>query len=323
MQEPLTRLLIVTQYDDEPTKTRRPRGMPVHPVLEAMLREYRDYWWPVLYGRKPKPDDFIVPLRGRGRARADAERGCRNANTMLKQLHADCERLGLRLRRQHDLRRTCISMARGDGADKHALKACTHGEKGDVMDDYTTWDWRDLCRAISCLQFALPASEPTLRLAALDPVASRQGWNTAGRAALRGRMAPALTPTAKASVGGGVSARNLETKRVTPTGIEAGGQVGFSPETSTVCETRAGARVAKSAANQRAVDEALTPGASELDMRDALLAGAAALLDGRVVELHERARLATVLELAARRFESLAAEERAKPSKQHRRRPAG
>lgn len=122
------------------------------------------------------------------------------------------------------MRRSLISLARGDGANKAALKACTHGDRGDIMDDYTTWDWRDLCAAVGCLQFELPRRDPALRLAALDPVASRQGWNAAARRAPSERnrrgSVPALTPTAKASVGGGVSARNLLTNVATPTGIE-------------------------------------------------------------------------------------------------------
>jgi hypothetical protein len=36
--------------------------MPVHPVLEAMLREWPDVGWPQMMGREPTPDDLSVPM---------------------------------------------------------------------------------------------------------------------------------------------------------------------------------------------------------------------------------------------------------------------
>lgn len=51
-----------------------------------------------------------------------------------KQLDA----LGLPHRRVHDLRRTFISLAREDGADKDLLRRGTHQPPKDVMELYTT-----------------------------------------------------------------------------------------------------------------------------------------------------------------------------------------
>ena len=39
----------------------------------------------------------------------------------------------LRHRRVHDLRRTGITLARQDGADKDVLRFCTHGGPEDIM----------------------------------------------------------------------------------------------------------------------------------------------------------------------------------------------
>ena len=58
----------------------------------------------------PQPDDPIVPSR-RG--------GVRNRHRSRDNLLDDLRRLGLRHRRQHDLRRTFITLARVDGAQRH------------------------------------------------------------------------------------------------------------------------------------------------------------------------------------------------------------
>jgi integrase len=73
--------------------------------------------------RTPEPDDLIIPSRlGRNR----------NVNHMLRRFHQDLARLGLRKRRQHDLRRTFISLCLADGARKDVLRWITHGPNGVV-----------------------------------------------------------------------------------------------------------------------------------------------------------------------------------------------
>jgi hypothetical protein len=78
---------------------------------------------------------------------------------MLKKFHQDMVRLGLRTRRQHDLRRTFISFCLGDGASKDILRWITHAPEGDVIDDYTTLVWKPLCREVAKLQIRLPGRE--------------------------------------------------------------------------------------------------------------------------------------------------------------------
>lgn len=73
-------------------------------------------------------------------------------SAMYKRFRQDCDRLEIPRRRQHDTRRTFITLARSDGADRQVLKAITHGDRGDVFDMYTSWPWETVCRAVSCLR---------------------------------------------------------------------------------------------------------------------------------------------------------------------------
>jgi integrase len=155
--EPLGRLTIAKSYNtklkiEKSVKTKVPRAVPVHPALAALLAEWRLGGWSQLMGREPRADDLIVPSRlGNNRS----------ANHMLKKFHEDLERLGLRVRRQHDLRRTFISLCLGDGASKDIRRWITHAPEGDVVDDYTTLVWQPLCREVAKLQISLPKREQT------------------------------------------------------------------------------------------------------------------------------------------------------------------
>jgi integrase len=146
--EPLGRLTVATQIGDDRAsvralKTETPRAVPVHPTLAAILAEWRLGGFGRMLGRSPREDDWIVPSR-RGKARA--------VRHTLSKLHEDLDRVGLRARRTHDLRRTLITLARADGAPRDALQAVTHGPRGDVLDQYTSWPWPTLCAAVSCLR---------------------------------------------------------------------------------------------------------------------------------------------------------------------------
>jgi integrase len=145
--KPLGKLSIDTSYStkklaEKSTKTEVPREMPVHPLLASLLAPWRASGWGEMMGRAPAADDLIVPSReGRNR----------NANHMLKRFHQDLERIGLRIRRQHDARRTFISLAREGGAGD-LLKWCTHGAGSSIQDLYTTPSWAKLCAEVMCVQ---------------------------------------------------------------------------------------------------------------------------------------------------------------------------
>lgn len=138
-----------TRYKVEKgTKTERPRRVPVSPLLARLLAHWKLSGWTAMYGRKPTPDDLIVPSRGQG----ERQPTYRSANHMLKKFHKDLARLGLRLRRLHDTRRTWLSLVRGEGANETHARWIAYGPGPSVMDDYTTLPWATLCRVVDGLR---------------------------------------------------------------------------------------------------------------------------------------------------------------------------
>ncbi len=152
--DPLARLWVAGSYStkakaEKLTKTEVPRAVPVIPELDVMLEQWRAVGWVELRGRKPEADDLVCPSR----------RGvCRSVNHGRKKLAQDLERLGLRDRRQHDLRRTFVSLARAGGADEGLLKWITHGPPATVLDSYTTLPWPTLCAQLHGLHLQLTYS---------------------------------------------------------------------------------------------------------------------------------------------------------------------
>jgi hypothetical protein len=149
--EPLGRLLVAASWStthriEKSTKTEQPRAVPVHPVLAKILAAWKLGGYAIMRGGAPGPDDLVVPaLRG----------GFRSRHHALDHFHGDLDRLGLRRRRQHDLRRTMISLARADGAAKDVLQTVTHGARGDIMDSYTTLPWANVCQEVAKLRVQL------------------------------------------------------------------------------------------------------------------------------------------------------------------------
>jgi len=137
------------------TKTNVPREIPVHPTLAAILAQWKLTGFQFVFGRQPRPEDLIVPTRtNRVRTRDEAQKG----------FLRDLERLGMRPRRGHDLRRTFISLARVDGAHRDMLKHVTHGRRGDIYDMYTTWPWADLCAQVAKLKIGLRGTSPIMSI---------------------------------------------------------------------------------------------------------------------------------------------------------------
>ncbi len=150
--EPLGRLLIASSWcsnkrKEKTTKTEQPRSVPVHPVLVRVLAEWKQSAWSIMMGREPTSDDLIIPSRRRMH---------RVRNHSLVRFRKDLDLLGLRWRRQHDLRRTFISLARADGARKDVLERITHGHRGDIVDLYTELPWAVLCDEVAKIKLAIP-----------------------------------------------------------------------------------------------------------------------------------------------------------------------
>jgi len=154
---PLGQLTIATSYDRGRTKTGAIRRVPVHPVLAAMLAEWKLHGWARMMGRVPEPDDLVVPLPPAGPrtcARANPRAGgMRSKNDSRWRWLADLAALGLRHRRGHDLRATFITLAEDDGADPNVLARITHTAKGrSAYKGYSRTQWDTLCRELGKLQ---------------------------------------------------------------------------------------------------------------------------------------------------------------------------
>lgn len=152
---PLGKLIVASAYSVKKkavksVKTERPREVPAHPTLAKILAEWKLSGWQQLMERPPRPDDQIVP------SRLGAHR---SVNHALKRFKEDCDRIGLRKRRLHDLRRTFITLARTDGARKDVLEVVTHGSRGDIVDVYSSLPWSLLCEEVGKLQVAVRDGE--------------------------------------------------------------------------------------------------------------------------------------------------------------------
>jgi integrase len=167
--EPLGRLLIAVSYNtrkrqEKAVKTEQPRQVPVHPVLKKILATWKLKGWHAMMGRHPQSDDLLIPSRrGKNRSRHHSR----------NKLHKDLDRLGLRRRRQHDLRRTFITLARIDGARRDVLEVITHAPRGDILDQYTSLPWPLLCEAVSALQLELREAQVIELRAAVNAGATR------------------------------------------------------------------------------------------------------------------------------------------------------
>jgi integrase len=159
--EPLGRLLITSSWSsnarrEKATKSEQQREVPVHPALAATLAAWRDHGWQMMMDRAPGPDDLVIPShRGLNRSRHHS----------LDKFHEDLDRLGMRRRRQHDLRRTFISLAIGDGARKDVLRRVTHGPSGDVVDQYTSLPWASVCEEVAKFRAAVGRAEEVVAAA--------------------------------------------------------------------------------------------------------------------------------------------------------------
>jgi len=145
---PLGCLTVATQYNDQPLKTERhrddkPRKVPVHPELAQILKAWWSEGFELVFARRPTADDFIVPNRdGEPHSRSSAYKAWRRS----------CGIVGIDNRSLHSTRHTFITIARRQGARKDVLERITHNAHGDIVDQYTHWDWAPLCEAVSCFR---------------------------------------------------------------------------------------------------------------------------------------------------------------------------
>jgi integrase len=147
--KPLGSLRVHTQYDDQPLKTAKSgdskeRIVPIHSELAKVLWCWQGQGFEAVYGRPPRPDDFIVPDPRNMSARTQSQ--------VTKAHKRDAELIGVPNKGSHALRRFMISAARSDGARGDVLEQITHNARGAIIDVYTAWEWPALCEAVSCLK---------------------------------------------------------------------------------------------------------------------------------------------------------------------------
>jgi integrase len=152
--EPLSRITVDTSYEKGRTKTEDERWMPAHPVLAALLAEWKLGGWARAFGRPPTAEDLVcpVPPEAPRKGRRKPVGAMRDKNWCRKRLVKDLAALELRHRRAHDLRRTGISLAQDDGADRSILRWGTHAAPREVFDLYTSLQWSTLCREVAKLR---------------------------------------------------------------------------------------------------------------------------------------------------------------------------
>ncbi len=172
--EPLGRLTIANSWNADAgaegsTKTEVARHVPVHPTLARALAAWKLGGWERYFGRPPGPDDLISPNR---------QGNHRNPRRALIFFHADCDALGFRRRRQHDSRRSFVTLARADGARKDLIDLVTHAPSAEMVDVYSSFDWPTLCAEVAKLKLELRTGQLVAMpraVGAADPVTACDG----------------------------------------------------------------------------------------------------------------------------------------------------
>ncbi|NVB39575.1 site-specific integrase [Pseudenhygromyxa sp. WMMC2535] len=165
--EPLARLLIAHSYGGS-TKNDKTREVPIHPLLGLVLDGWRAQGFGEAIGWTPELDDFIVPSpRSRGGNGSHRHRKAgtmRTKNQVGKRFGRDLELVGIRHRRFHDSRRTFISLAQADGAQREHLIPVTHSSSGSraAFDLYTTIPWPTRCKAVATFRPVPPSNYSSL-----------------------------------------------------------------------------------------------------------------------------------------------------------------
>ncbi len=158
--KPLPCLDIDVQWAGASLKTERPRRVPVHPELLAILRAWSETGFELYTGRKPTPSDYIVPgLDSSGQTK------CFSPDASYRRFREACALVGITARTLHSFRHTFVTLCRRGGARADVLERVTHNASGKMIDRYTHFDWEPLCEAVLCLRLEplpnLPEPEGT------------------------------------------------------------------------------------------------------------------------------------------------------------------
>lgn len=157
--QPLGCLTIASQADgaegDRETKTGDVREVPVHPLLAAILADWRAAF-PVYFGREPEPQDPIVPSQA-----SRAGRSFRSATGVYEALIRDLEAAGLRRvpAARHAMRATFMTLLETSGANPRVTARFTHAAGTDVQSGYKRIGayWPEMCAELAKLAIPMPA----------------------------------------------------------------------------------------------------------------------------------------------------------------------
>lgn len=162
--KPLGKLTVALSYcskrkETKGTKTEAVKHVPVHPVLAAMLAEWKIGGWERMMGRAPGPDDLILPLppedaaKRKAGAPIDAFRPYWYSGRRWRD--DDLPALNWRHRRHYDTRATFITLALEDGARRDIIRdRVTHVKSTrSAFDGYDRGaHWTETCGEITKLQ---------------------------------------------------------------------------------------------------------------------------------------------------------------------------
>lgn len=137
----LSSLAVRAQYDGAVLKTDRPRRVPVHPALHSVLLDWWGRGFEIHYLRRPRLSDPIVPYP------TDAGLHVANKSAAYKLWRHSCDAAEVRNRSAHSTRHTFITLARRSGRSD-VVERITHNAGGDMIDQYTHFEWEPLCRVI-------------------------------------------------------------------------------------------------------------------------------------------------------------------------------
>lgn len=149
---PLGALSVDKQYAGKPLKTDRPRRVPVHPDLAAILDEWVREGFAVVHRRAARSTDPLVPQRVRGGAHPLALKH-HSKSSAYKAFQRACAKADVEAHTLHSTRHTMVTWARRGRAPEDVLEVITHNAAGKIIDQYTHWHWEPLCEAVLCLRY--------------------------------------------------------------------------------------------------------------------------------------------------------------------------
>lgn len=223
--EPLGCMTLSVQYGDEDLKTKTVRKVPVHPELAKLLDEWHATGFELVHCRKPTDTDCIVPMRA-SKMNHYGVKPHHTKSSAYKMFRRSCVAAGVTNRTLHATRHTMITFARRGGADKATLEKITHNAKGDIVDQYTHYDWLPLCEAVLAIRY-LDAHQDLHRR---DDSSSKTAGSRKIQATRKGANEQDSLATIPGSIPGASNQFGFENK-VAPGGASIGASTPEDPET--------------------------------------------------------------------------------------------